>query len=68
MHLQEIHFVTFDLDLENVTQYPLRIVVNAAAKFQVATYNGSGEFLEIQSSQQVSIRGYGQTDDRPTLV
>ena len=46
MHLQEIHYLTFDLDLgvtRNVTQYPLLHVIYASTKFEVATSSGLGE-------------------------
>ena len=42
MHLQEIQYLTFDLDLgvkvtQNVSQYPLHYVTYSATKFEVAT-------------------------------
>ena len=48
MHLQEIHYLTFDRslgvkDTRNVTQYPLHHVIFASTKFEVATSNGLGE-------------------------
>ena len=48
MHLQEIYYLTLDLDLgvkvtRNVTQYPLHHVIYASTKFEVATSNGLGE-------------------------
>ena len=43
MHLQEKHYLTFDLDLTcNVSQCPLCHVTYAAAKFEVAMSNGLG--------------------------
>ena len=43
-HLQEIQYLTFDLDLgvkvtQNVAQYPLHHVTNPATKFEVARSN-----------------------------
>ena len=45
MHLQEIHYLTFDLDLGvacNIAQHPPDHVTYTPAKFQVATSNGLG--------------------------
>ena len=44
MRLQELHYLTFDLDLKlkvlrNVAQYPLHHETYAATKFDVATSN-----------------------------
>ena len=49
MHLQEIPYLTVDLDLgakvtQYIAQYPLHHVTYAAAKFEVATSNGLGEY------------------------
>ena len=46
-HLQEIQYLTFDLDLvvkvtRNVAQYPLHHVTYPATKFKVATSNHIG--------------------------
>ena len=46
-HLQEIQYLTFDLDLGvkvtlNVAQYPLRHVTHPATKFEVARSNQLG--------------------------
>ena len=47
IHLQEIHYLTFDLDLgvkvtRNVAQYALHLVTYSATKFEVATSYGFG--------------------------
>ena len=47
MHLQKMHYLTFDLDLgvkvtQNVAQYPLHHETYAATKFEVAMSNGLG--------------------------
>ena len=47
MHLQEIQYLTFDLDLgvkvmQNVAQYPLHYVSYSATNFEVATSNRLG--------------------------
>ena len=49
MHLQELHYLTFDFDLgvkvtQNVAQYPLHYVTYLGTKFEVATSNGSGGY------------------------
>ena len=46
-HLQEIQYLTFDLDLgvkvtQNVAQYPLHHVTHPATKFRVARSNRLG--------------------------
>ena len=46
-HLQEIQYLTFDLDLgvkvtQNVAQYPLHHVTYSATKFEVASSNRLG--------------------------
>ena len=47
MHLQEIHYFTFDLDLRSwttryIAQYPLHNMTYAPAKFEAAMPNGLG--------------------------
>ena len=49
MHLQEIHYLTFDVDpdtkvklTQNVAQFPLHHAIYTPAKFAVATFNGLG--------------------------
>ena len=47
MHLQEIQYLTFDLDLgvkvtQNVAQYPLHHVTYSAIKFEVTMSNRLG--------------------------
>ena len=77
MHLQEIHYLIFDLDLgvkvtRNVTQYPLHHVIYAPTKFQVATSNGLGEdtitrnVTDGRTDRQTHGRTDGRTDGRTT--
>ena len=46
-HLQEIQYLTFDLDLgvkvtQNIAQYPLHHMTHPATKFEVARFNHLG--------------------------
>ena len=63
MHLQEIQYLTFDLNLgfkvtRNVAKYPLHYVIYLATKFEVHTSNGLGG----RSHKRTDGRTDGQTD------
>ena len=57
MHLQEIQYLTFELDLgvkvtRNVAKYPLHYVIYLATKF------------EVHTSNDLRGRSHGRTDGR----
>ena len=68
---KKIHYLTFDLDLgvkvtRNVTQYPLRHVIYAPTKFEVATSNRLGEdtITRNVTDGRTDRRTDGRTTDR----
>ena len=75
MHLQEIQYLTFDLEFgvkvtRNVAQYTLHHVTYSATKFEVATSNGLGgdTFTRNVTDARTHGRTDGQTEDEPTLT
>ena len=77
MHLQEIQYLTFDLNLgfkvtRNVAKYPLHYVIYLATKFEVHTSKRLGGRshgrTDGQMDRQTDRQTDEQTDDGPTLV
>ena len=63
MHLQEKHYLTFDLDLgvkvtRNIAQYPLQHVTCLGKKFEVAPLNGLDGYIFTRNVM------HGHTDGR----
>ena len=61
MHLQEIQYLTFDLDLgvevtRKVAKYPLHYVIYLATKFEIHTSNGLGGRSHGRTDRQADRR------------
>ena len=71
MHLQEKHYLAFDLDLEvNVTQiiaqYSLHYVTYPGTKFEVTSSNCLGGYIYGQTHTRTHTRTHARTDGRRT--